>query len=46
MSTVEELRRLLGEIADTASPDAARKIRERIAQIERDTVAQSHPPRR
>ncbi|MET9231410.1 hypothetical protein [Lentzea sp. NPDC003310] len=46
MNTVEELRRLLVEIADTASPEAAQKIRHRIGEIERDTVAQSHPPRR
>lgn len=45
MSTVEELRRLLGEIADIASPEAADVIRQRIADIERDTVAQSHQQR-
>lgn len=46
MSTVEELRRVLKQIADTASPDAANAIRQRIAEIERDKVAQSHQQRR
>ncbi|MFJ8963670.1 hypothetical protein ACIRG5_30200 [Lentzea sp. NPDC102401] len=46
MSTVEELRQVLADIADTASTDAATAIRRRIAQIERDTVAQEHQQRR
>ncbi|MDX8146416.1 hypothetical protein SK854_30180 [Lentzea sp. BCCO 10_0061] len=46
MSTVEELRRVLAELADTVKPDAATAIRQRIGEIERDTVAQSHQQRR
>lgn len=42
MSTVEDLRRLLADIASTANTDAATVIRQRIADIERDTVARSH----
>lgn len=45
MSTAEDLRRLLAEIADTANTDAASVIRRRLAEIERDTVAQWRPDR-
>lgn len=45
MSTVEDLRHLLAEIADTANIDAGTVIRQRIAEIERDTVAQWRPDR-
>ncbi|RAS58884.1 hypothetical protein C8D87_11754 [Lentzea atacamensis] len=44
MSTVEELRRVLAEIANSAKTDTAEKvIRQRIAQMERDAVAQWQP---
>lgn len=44
MSTVEELRRLLADIAKSAHTDTAEKvIRQRIAEMERDRVAQWRP---
>ncbi|MGZ3147285.1 hypothetical protein ACVDFE_35895 [Lentzea chajnantorensis] len=45
MSTEEDLRRLLAEIADTASTDAADLIRRRLTDNERGTAARSQPPR-